>query len=179
MSTHISKQDDFVPVSDLQKAPWKFIDEANSTGAPVIITQRGKISAYLLGRELYETIQQGLAAAGDNKQKRKMELLAAIEEMVPKIIEKYAPEKIILFGSLATDQINENSDIDLIIIKKTNKRPLDRQKELLKLVEPRIATDFFIYTPTEFDKCEKEKRVFFVTEIKKKGRVLYEKETKR
>lgn len=178
MCANISNQDCFVPVSELQKAPWKFIDNANSTGKPIVITQRGKISAYLISRESYESIQKDIASLGDKTQRRKIELLTAIEEMIPKIIEKYSPEKIILFGSLASDQVNENSDIDLIIIKKTNKRPLDRQKELLKLVEPRIAVDFFIYTPAEFAKCEKEKRVFFITEIKEKGKTLYERETK-
>ncbi len=45
--------------------------------------------------------------------KRKAALEAELKRILPIIIEKYQPEKIILFGSLATGDVHEWSDIDL------------------------------------------------------------------
>ena len=42
-----------------------------------------------------------------------------LHRIVATLIEKYKPEKIILFGSLATSKIHEWSDIDILIIKET------------------------------------------------------------
>ncbi|MDI3531232.1 MAG: uncharacterized protein PWP60_1081, partial [Candidatus Atribacteria bacterium] len=42
-----------------------------------------------------------------------------LSRIVKLLIEKYQPEKIILFGSLAEGRIHEWSDIDLLIIKDT------------------------------------------------------------
>lgn len=49
--------------------------------------------------------------------------------ILPIIIKKYKPEKIILFGSLATGKVHEWSDIDLAIIKET---PLNYFERLLE-----------------------------------------------
>ena len=38
------------------------------------------------------------------------------------IVEKYSPEKIILFGSVAKGIFRDSSDIDLCIIKDTNNK---------------------------------------------------------
>jgi predicted nucleotidyltransferase len=37
----------------------------------------------------------------------------------------YKPEKVILFGSFAEDDIHEWSDIDMVIIKETSLRPIE------------------------------------------------------
>jgi predicted nucleotidyltransferase len=41
-----------------------------------------------------------------------------IEKVVSLIAKKFAPEKIILFGSCAKGKITQNSDIDILVIKK-------------------------------------------------------------
>ena len=43
------------------------------------------------------------------------ELQATIEEMVQRIAELFSPERIILFGSHARGQAQEDSDIDLLV----------------------------------------------------------------
>lgn len=86
----------------------------------------------------------------------------------------YEPEKVILFGSLAEGKMHEWSDIDLLIIKKTAKRPIDRILEASRLIKPTIGIDLFVYTPEEFDSFIQEK-FSFLTDIAKHGKVLYEK----
>jgi len=44
------------------------------------------------------------------------EIQHVIEDVLQKIVAEYSPQKIILFGSHAYGQPDENSDIDLLII---------------------------------------------------------------
>ena len=89
------------------------------------------------------------------------------------LITHYRPLRILLFGSLAQGRAGEYSDIDLIIIKRTEKRFLDRIAEVLRLIKPREAMDVLVYTPEEFEQLCRE-RLFFKEEILKKAKVLYD-----
>jgi len=101
-----------------------------------------------------------------------------LEEELSRVMEllkrDYEPERIILFGSLAEGDMHEWSDIDLLIVKKTAKRPLERILEASHLIKPTIGIDLFVYTPEEFDTLVREK-FSFLTAIARKGKVLYEK----
>ena len=44
-----------------------------------------------------------------------------ISDIVNKIAKNYDPDKIILFGSYATGTANDDSDLDFIIVKNTDK----------------------------------------------------------
>lgn len=59
-------------------------------------------------------------------------LKAFIEGIVKKIVHEYNPQKIILFGSYAYGKPSRNSVIDLLIIKNTTKRSLERWMEVKK-----------------------------------------------
>ncbi|MFL7807214.1 MAG: nucleotidyltransferase domain-containing protein [Anaerolineae bacterium] len=89
------------------------------------------------------------------------------------LIEHVAPEKVILFGSLAQDEVRAWSDIDLIVVTVTAARFLDRSKEILQLLQPRVGLDVLVYTPEELHRLCRE-RPFFREEILEKGKVLYE-----
>ncbi len=105
---------------------------------------------------------------------RKSALETEFKRILDIIIGKYKPEKVILFGSFAEDDIHEWSDIDMVIIKETTLRPIDRCVELSRLVEPKVGIDFFIYTPDEYKNLLSEKYTFLINIIKK-GKVVYEK----
>lgn len=90
------------------------------------------------------------------------------------LIREYSPQKIILFGSLATGNLHECSDIDLVIVKKTDKRFIDRLHEVRLMTSPLEGVDFIVYTPEEIDRMQREKRRFLVKEILTKGEVIYE-----
>jgi predicted nucleotidyltransferase len=89
------------------------------------------------------------------------------------LIERVAPEKVILFGSLAREEVRAWSDIDLVVVTDTTARFLDRSKEMLQLLQPRVGLDVLVYTPEEFQRLCRE-RPFFREEILEKGKVLYE-----
>ena len=86
----------------------------------------------------------------------------------------YDPEAILLFGSAATDDMHEWSDLDLVIVKETELRFLDRIKEVISLLQPQVGVDIIVYTPREFAQLSEE-RAFVRDEIIAKSRVLYAK----
>ncbi len=65
---------------------------------------------------------------------RKTALEAEVKRILPIIISQYQPEKIILFGSLATGDVHEWSDIDLAIIKETELNYFERLFEFKKIL---------------------------------------------
>jgi predicted nucleotidyltransferase len=87
----------------------------------------------------------------------------------------YQPEKIILFGSAARGDTDEYSDIDLIVVKKTDQRFVQRLVEVMAFV-PRDLTvnvDALVYTPDELKAMIEEGRPF-IEQALKDGIVLYE-----
>lgn len=97
-----------------------------------------------------------------------------IKKITKQIIENYNPEKIILFGSFAYGKPKPSSDIDLLIIKKSRKRKVERIKEILMKVESDIPLEPLVYTPKEI-KNRIDLGDFFFQNIFKKGKLLYEK----
>lgn len=179
MTNHINSSrfaaEDLVPVSELQKAPGQLVRRVGKASRPLVITQRGRVAAFLVSPAQYAALVTESAGTEQGQSERRQALTRALEEMLPIIREKYRPEKIVLFGSLAEGRVTAFSDIDLLVVKRTTKRSLERRKELVHLVRPRVATDFFVYTPEEYERGQKEGRAFFVREVAAKGKVLYEK----
>lgn len=96
-----------------------------------------------------------------------------IQDIAGQIIEKYQPEKIILFGSAARGEFTPDSDVDLLIVKKdTPLYGIDRMRELRKMIRRRVAADFLVYRPEEM---EKRLRMGdpFLRAILAEGKILY------
>lgn len=84
-------------------------------------------------------------------------------------------QKAILFGSHATGKNTKRSDIDLIFIKDTQERFLDRlndklYREVFQALKNN-AVDLLIYNPIEFQSISNRR---FFRRIQKEGIVLYE-----
>lgn len=107
------------------------------------------------------------------RRKRGNELKKELDRYRNSLITKYKAEKIILFGSLTKNKIHKWSDIDLVIVKDTPLPFLDRMKEVLLILKPKVGIDLLIYTPEEFKKLSQE-RDFFQSEIISKGKIIYE-----
>ena len=100
------------------------------------------------------------------------DILKEIDSIKNQLIEKYRPEKIILFGSAAWGG-GEINDIDLFIVK--SNVPYyggDRLLEIYSLIKANAAVDYIVYKPEEV-----EDRLSlgdpFVKKIFKEGKVLY------
>lgn len=98
-----------------------------------------------------------------------------ILDIVDQIKREYMPDKIILYGSYAYGKPTRDSDIDLLIVKDTDKRRVDRFVEVSRLVyQPgrHVSVSPLVYTPKEL-----EERLSlgddFVEEVLSKGEVLY------
>jgi predicted nucleotidyltransferase len=107
---------------------------------------------------------------------RRETLLRELERIKRKLVEQYRPERLILFGSLADDSpdaVHEWSDIDLAIVKSTPASFLDRIREVMDLLQPRVGLNVIVYTPEEFHRAEQEGDFFVKDEILGKGYVLF------
>lgn len=115
-----------------------------------------------------------------SKKQLKKKYQKELQKITAKIVKGYKPEKIILFGSLANDEIRRNSDIDLLIIKKTKEKYWDRVKKVIYncLDESWFPVDFFVITPEELKKAQQENRFFITEEVFPKGKVIYEAKSK-
>ncbi|HID62195.1 MAG TPA: nucleotidyltransferase domain-containing protein [Anaerolineae bacterium] len=88
-------------------------------------------------------------------------------------LKDYEPERIILFGSQARGNADQYSDLDIVIIKETDERFLDRLETVYELVQPRFAMDVLVYTPQEFTEMQ-ERGNSFVEMLLREGVVVYE-----
>jgi predicted nucleotidyltransferase len=98
-----------------------------------------------------------------------------IDRMLQHLIEEYKPIKVILFGSYVTGNITADSDIDLLIIKDTQERFIDRWCTVGKILagtHHSIPVDTLVLTPQEV-----ENRLSigdqFISEILETGKLLY------
>ncbi len=111
------------------------------------------------------------------KQTEEQDIKAVISKLVDRLREQYQPEKIILFGSHAYGNPDTESDIDLLIIKDTSERPIDRRVAVRKMISDirnKIPFSSIVLTPEELSHLLMIGDDF-LKEITDKGLVLYEK----
>src|SRR3989344_3958493 len=100
-----------------------------------------------------------------------------VNQIVEKIISKFKPQKVILFGSYAWGKPGPDSDLDLLVIKDIKKPRLELERELRGLLFPSgIPLDVLVYTPDELEKSINEHRNFFLEDIVHNGRPLFTKQ---
>jgi predicted nucleotidyltransferase len=98
-----------------------------------------------------------------------------IKRLAQVIAQKYRPEKIILFGSYAYGKPDKDSDIDLLIVKKTKKSFFNRLYEVRRIAsEARRGYPFepVVLTPREVKERLEIGDQFF-EEVMNKGKILY------
>ena len=97
-----------------------------------------------------------------------------IETISNKIVQEFKPEKIILFGSYAWGKPNEDSDVDLFVIKETENSGETARKIDNSLWRRDVPLDIVVYSPERIELSIK-KGNFFIKNIMAKGKVLYAK----
>jgi predicted nucleotidyltransferase len=96
-----------------------------------------------------------------------------VQAIVERVVAGYRPSKIILFGSYAYGQ--PDKDIDLLIIKETPERFLDRVdkvREAAAGAHPCIPFEPIVLTPAEIEEGLRSGNQF-IAEILQKGELLY------
>ncbi|AMR28169.1 hypothetical protein A0257_14460 [Hymenobacter psoromatis] len=97
-----------------------------------------------------------------------------IQAVVRRIVEGYAPDRIILFGSYAYGEPTEHSDLDLLVVK-SGLGPTRQERALAvrRLVRGAgIPMDILVRTPTEVTAAT-EVRFSIEAQASAKGRLLY------
>jgi len=82
--------------------------------------------------------------------------------------------QVILFGSHARGEADENSDVDLMIIAESDLPRFKRSRRLYKLFRPYpFSMDLLVYTPLEVEKGKKS-NISFVSTVLREGKTLYD-----
>jgi HEPN domain-containing protein/predicted nucleotidyltransferase len=112
----------------------------------------------------------------------------AIVKIAERIVERFSPQRVILFGSQAKGQAHEGSDIDLCVVMETcGKPPHQIAREIEREVEslaPKVLwrgkslsvpVQVHVFSPEDFE-ASLMRAGNFVTTIAREGIVLYEAE---
>lgn len=81
--------------------------------------------------------------------------------------------RVVLYGSYARGDFNADSDVDLLILKETNERFIDRIASALAVTGARIPVEPIVYTPEEIEEM-RARRSGLLADAEREGKVLYE-----
>jgi predicted nucleotidyltransferase len=98
--------------------------------------------------------------------------VAAIRRFARRIAERFQPDKIILFGSYAHGKPHEESDVDLLVIMRTEDA-IDQSIRIKMAFKRLFSLDLIVRTPRQIERGLKDDN-WFLREIMEKGKVLYE-----
>jgi len=97
-----------------------------------------------------------------------------LNEIVHRILEGAHPERIILFGSHAYGIPTQNSDVDLIVVKKDVVSKREESVRIRKLLRGILLPfDIIVVRPEEFEFYKDEPGSIF-KEVSRKGVVIYD-----
>lgn len=101
------------------------------------------------------------------------EVRRALDGMVRRIVERFDPERIILFGSYARGDAGPDSDVDLLVVMHVEGSRREKGVEIgVALHDIRLPKDIIVTTPGDF---EWRKEVVGTIErlAAREGKVLY------
>ncbi len=99
---------------------------------------------------------------------------AVIREMVRRIVERFDPDKIILFGSRVRGDASADSDVDLLVVMPVRGRRLDAAVAIRQLLHGMgVSKDILVATPEEFE-AHKDLVGTIVYPAVHEGRLLYD-----
>lgn len=105
--------------------------------------------------------------------KRKRIPQEAIDQVVEQIVEKFKPQKIILFGSYARGNPRPESDVDMLVVMKTSDKGGKQSLEMRRHLGVMFGLDLIVYTEQRL-KERVDMGDWFLRDVLKEGKVLYE-----
>lgn len=105
-----------------------------------------------------------------------MDFQKEIQEIVRKLKERFQPDKVILFGSFAWGKPGPDSDVDLFVVKETeDTRKLAREMDGFLFPRP-FSIDLILFRPEQVQQ-RLQRGDFFIEDVLRKGKVLYDRQT--
>ena len=97
-----------------------------------------------------------------------------LDEMVRRLVAEFQPEKIILFGSYAWGEPNDDSDVDLfVIVPESDEKPIKRMQRALECLSGLgVSKDVLVKTRAEAERF-RHVRASLEYKVFEEGRVLY------
>jgi predicted nucleotidyltransferase len=105
--------------------------------------------------------------------KRKRIPQKAIDQVVQQIVEKFKPQKIILFGSYARGNPRPESDVDMLVVMETPLRDVQQAIQICQQIDYRFGLDLIVHTPKYLAERVKMGDCF-LRGVLEEGNVLYE-----
>lgn len=106
------------------------------------------------------------------KEERMKRLMHALERAVSQL-KAMGALKIILFGSLARNDVDIHSDLDLLVIMPSDRTGKEWSRLVYEDVQLDVAHDLIVYNREEFE--DMLQKSSFLANVLEHGRVLYEK----
>jgi predicted nucleotidyltransferase len=99
---------------------------------------------------------------------------AVLQEITQRIVDRFKPHKVILFGSRAAGTARSDSDVDLLVIMPAEGSAIQRAVAVKQVCRPRfVAMDVLVKTPQEVA-ADLQQGHLWLRHILAEGRVLYE-----
>jgi len=99
--------------------------------------------------------------------------LEDIQKVARQIVDRFHPQKVILFGSYAQGKVTDHSDVDLLVVMETQENPLHIAGLISAAIDHPFPLDILVMTPSRLQEYLNERAVF-ATHVMANGRVLYE-----
>lgn len=96
----------------------------------------------------------------------------SVQNLCDQIVERFQPERIVLFGSHAYGTPTDVSDVDLLVVLPFEGKRWEKEREILQAVAPSFSIDLLVYTPENL-RWRLEQNDFFLREVVQKGKTLY------
>jgi len=96
-----------------------------------------------------------------------------IAEVAGVIAARFQPDRIVLFGSRATQRADAESDADLMVIMETATSPIKQAVAIVRTVPHRIPLDVLVRTPEQIAIGLAEEN-FFILDVMTEGITLFE-----
>ncbi len=83
-----------------------------------------------------------------------------VDKVVKQILNICEPKLIFLFGSAARGTAKHGSDIDLLVVMDSDKKPMHRGIDILNSLDVDTTVDLIVMTPAEFETYYKDPNSF-------------------
>lgn len=103
----------------------------------------------------------------NRREETRERLLAELERLLGRLRRLRDVEEVWLFGSAAEGTVHLSSDLDLLVVRRTDEAPVRRGITLHRELVPTVPVDLFVYTPAEWRVGGR-----FARDVRRRGRRL-------